>query len=139
MEFVTCERALRIIQAHPEPIRSKLTELRNLIVAVAQRSTTVTKLAESVKWGQPSYLSNCGSAVRIAWSDKSPRTVQMYVNCQTSLGETYRELYGNVLELRGVREIVLQLQKPLPTEILSHCIELALHYKRLRTLPMLGC
>lgn len=106
---------------------------------MAQRSALVTELAESVKWRQPSYLSNCGSALRLAWSEKSPHVVQMYVNCQTSLGETYRELYGDVLELRGHREIVLSLQQPLPVDVLSHCIELALHYKRLRALPMLGC
>ena len=66
--------------------------------------------------------------MRIAWSDKRPDTLGLYVNCQTSLIEDWRARYGNELIFIGNREVRLPLDAPLPTEPLRHCIAMALTY-----------
>ena len=139
MEFVSSNQALFLIQAHPKPVAEKLMALRGLIVWVAEQCDAVTRLTESVKWGQPSYASNCGSPIRVDWNSKSPETVQLYVPCQTKLVATFKTLYGEVLKLNGSRELILKIGEPFPEVILGHCIELALKYKKLKDLPLLGC
>jgi hypothetical protein len=59
----------------------------------------------------------------------------MYVHCQTSLVDTYATLYPDVFQLIGNREIRLNADQTIPTEELSHCIELALTYHLTRQSP----
>lgn len=139
MNFIACEQAVARIESCPELASARLIELRELIQEVAKSTPIVNELAESLKWGQPSYVSNCGTPIRIDWSSKKPEKIGVYVNCQTSLVETYRELFGSALNFVGNREIELNLQEELPKDMLSKCIALALSYQHVKKLPLLGC
>ena len=57
-----------VFDAYPGEIKPKLMFLRQLIFDVASRTNGVGELEETLKWGQPSYLTTqtrSGSLVRI--------------------------------------------------------------------------
>ena len=62
----------------------------------------------------------------------------MYFNCNTSLVDTFRELYGDVFMFEGNRAIVFGEADEIPVAELKHCISLALTYHRVKRLPLLG-
>ncbi len=116
--------------AFPGKPRRKLLQLRRLILATAAKSATAGSLTETLKWGEPSYLTEqtkSGSTIRIGWKAASPDTYAMYLNCQTTLVDTYRTLFPE-LAYEGNRAVVFNVDEPLPTDAAKACIELALHY-----------
>ncbi len=124
-------RVAAIFAAYPPATRKKLLALRQLIFDVAANTDGVGELEETVKWGQPSYLTaatKSGSTIRIDGVKNSEGRCTVYFNCQTSLIETFKELYRDTLRFEGRRAIILDAADNLPTEELRHCIALALTY-----------
>ena len=118
-------------EACPLPMRTTLLSLRALIFEVAGEHPGVGVLEETLKWGEPAYLtsaSKSGSTIRIAWKAKQPDQVSMFFNCQTNLIETFRTLFPTGLQFVGNREIVLPRGRVLPRTELALCIEAALTY-----------
>ncbi|WP_428034298.1 DUF1801 domain-containing protein [Amphritea sp.] len=113
---------------YPESARARLEEVRNLVFKVAAE-LELGDVEESLKWGEPSYSVKTGSPLRMDWKLKSPNHYFLFFNCKTKLVDTFRELYGEVLEFQGNRAIVLSLSEPLPEGIIKHCLELALTYQ----------
>ena len=57
-----------VFKAYPPAMRSDLMKLREMMFEVAAATPGVGKLTETLKWGQPSYLTEetgSGSTVRI--------------------------------------------------------------------------
>ncbi len=121
----------------PEPARARLLELRQIILEAA-RTANAGPVEETLKWGEPAYLTKEGSTVRIDWKERSPHEVAMYFHCQTSLVDTFRALYGDLLRFEGNRAILLGLDDEVPVEAIGHCVALALTYHRVKHLPLLG-
>jgi hypothetical protein len=123
-----------VFGAYPEPVKAKLLVLRRLIFDTAKTTEGVGALEETLKWGQPSYLTpetKSGSTVRIDQVKPSGR-VAVFFHCQTNLVETFRELYPE-LSYSGNRAILLDAEEKLPEPALRHCIALALtHHVRKR-------
>lgn len=120
---------------YPEKVQEHLQSLRRFIYTCAFNEGIKT-LDETLKWGQASYKAPSGSAVRIDW--KGPKTYMIYYHCQSKLGETFRTLYGEVLEFEGQRAIILDLDSDWPQEIVAHCISLAMRYHQIKHLSHLG-
>lgn len=119
-----------VFEAYPQPLRSRLQALRRLIFDTARTTEGVGKLEETLKWGQPSYLtteSKSGSTVRIDRLKTQADGYAVYFHCQTDLVETFRELYPE-LRYGGNRAILLDAGEKLPEAALRHCIALALTY-----------
>ena len=60
----------RAFEAYPPNIRRKLLALRALILKTAASTQSVGELEETLKWGEPAYLtseSKIGSTIRINW------------------------------------------------------------------------
>lgn len=123
--------------SYPEKIRPVLRKIRELILGVA-KDDNISGLTETLKWGEPSYLSKYGSTVRYDWKPKNPEQYAVYFNCKTSLIETFKELYGDVFTYEGNRAIVFGLEDTLPEKQLRHCISMSLRYKKIKHLPLLG-
>jgi Domain of unknown function (DU1801) len=120
-------------EAYPLSMRRKLLALRALIFKTAASIPTVGKLEETLKWGEPAYLtlqSKSGSTIRIDWKKSKPLQYAMYFNCQTSLIETFRTLFPDEFKFDGNRAIVFDESEALPTEALAFCIAAALTYHR---------
>ncbi len=124
-------------EEYPENARTRLEALRSLILKLSS-DLELGEVEESLKWGEPSYRVVSGSPVRIDWKPKSPNNYYIFFHCQTKLVDTFRELYGDVLQFQGNRAIVLNLSEPLPVLVLKHCLELVLTYQQRKHLPLLG-
>ena len=98
----------------------------------------VNALEETLKWGEPSYLTKGGITLRMDWKDRALDRYEMYFNCNTSLVDTFKEVYGDVFTFEGNRAIVFGETDELPVAELKHCVSLALTYHRVKHLPLPG-
>ncbi|MCS3453371.1 MULTISPECIES: DUF1801 domain-containing protein [Bradyrhizobium] len=122
--------AAALFDAYPAPVKARLLALRRLIFETAKATKGVGALEETLKWGQPSYLTpetGSGSTVRIDQVKPAADQVAVYFHCQTNLVETFRELYPE-LSYSGNRAILLDVAGKLPEPALRHCVALALTY-----------
>lgn len=120
-----------VFRTYPMAIRKKLLLLRQLILDTASVTSGVGKLEETLKWGQPSYLtaeSKSGSTIRIDQRKTHTRQYAIYFHCQTILVETFREIFRDRLKFEGNRGIVFDENDRIPVAELRHCIALALTY-----------
>ena len=120
-----------VFNAYPKALRTKLLVLRRLIFETARTTKGVGALQETLKWGQPSYLTpetKSGSTIRIDRVKSAAGQYAVYFHCQTGLVETFRALYPTELSFGGNRSILLNAKEALPRAALRHCVELALTY-----------
>jgi len=124
--------------AFPPAIRNRLLEIRAIILDVAGQTDQVGEIEETLKWGEPSYLtsaSGSGTTIRISSVKNAPDKFGIYFNCQTTLIDDFRQLYPQDFEFGGKRALFFKVGQKLPFEPLKHCIALALTYhlrKKLR-------
>lgn len=117
--------------SYPDHIKPKMEELRGLIYEVANSTEGVGNLEETLKWGEPAYLTKnpkSGTTIRIDWKDKNPEQLAMYVSCNTTLIENFRMQFTGRMEFEGNRAVVFPAEKPLPRKELMICIQMALRY-----------
>ena len=124
-------------ERYPVNVARVLNQIRYLIFSVAAKDD-IDALDETLKWGEPSYIAKNGSTIRLDYKENTPKQVFLYFNCKTSLIETFKEVYGDTFNYAGNRAIIFQLNQQIPVKELSHCISMALHYKKLKHLPLLG-
>jgi hypothetical protein len=120
-------------EAYPPAMRRKLLALRELIFRTAAETPGVGELEETLKWGEPAYLtsrSGSGSTVRIDWKKKRPDEYALYFNCQTTLVDTFRTLFPRELRFEGNRAIVFHASDEVPNDALTVCLRAALTYHR---------
>ena len=119
--------------AYPVAVRGKLMALRELIFDTAARTEGVGRLTETLKWGQPSYLTEetgAGTTVRIDRL-KAVDGYAVYFHCQSGLVGQFRELYPDTFKFEGKRAIVFAAADRLPARELRHCLALAFtHHSR---------
>ena len=72
-----------VFKGYPKDMREKLLFLRRLIFGTASATEGVGELEETLKWGEPSYLTpdtKSGSTVRIDWKEKKDGSVRIEQN-----------------------------------------------------------
>ncbi len=122
-----------VFDAYPPKLRGKLVALRDLIYATATETPGVGKLTETLKWGQPRYLTaatGSGTTIRIDRVKASADRYALYVHCQTDLVATFRQLYPRSFTYDGNRSIMFALDDKIDEDALRHCVGLALTYHR---------
>jgi len=120
-----------VFRAYPKALRGKLAALRRLILETAAKTEGVGALEETLKWGQPSYLTTAtksGSTIRLDQVKSASNQYAMYFHCQTDLVATFRALYPTALRYGGNRSIVFELDDTIAEQPLRHCVALALTY-----------
>jgi hypothetical protein len=123
----------RAFDAYPPAMRKKLLALRELIFKTAASTDGVGRLEETLKWGEPAYVtaqSKSGSTVRIDWKKSKPTQYAIYFHCQTNLVETFRTLFPTEFDFEGNRAILFDETDTVPEDSLSLCIAAALTYHR---------
>ncbi|HAW92057.1 MULTISPECIES: DUF1801 domain-containing protein [unclassified Arsukibacterium] len=121
---------------YPVEAQEQLKSIRRLVFSVAEENDLGT-VEETLKWGELSYLVNGGSTIRMDWKSNDPDFIKVYFHCQTSLVETFREIYRYEFTYEGKRAIVIPLGAS-DSGPLRHCLQMALKYHRLKHLPLLG-
>ncbi len=122
-----------IFDAYPDHVRPHLLALRQLVFDTAAAIDGVGTLEETLRWGEPSYLtsaSRTGTTIRIDWKARAADQYAMYFVCHTNLVSTFRALYADRLSFEKNRAIVFDLHDPFPSDIVAHCIAMALTYHR---------
>jgi hypothetical protein len=122
-----------VFKDYPPALRARLMALRGLVFDVAESTAGVGPLTETLKWGQPSYLTEdtgSGSTVRIDRLKKADGYA-IYFHCQSGLVAKFREIYPDTFRYEGKRAILFDRSERLPKRALRHCIGLALtHHLR---------
>lgn len=122
---------------YPEKAKEKLNYLRDLILETASQ-IDIDKIEETLKWDEPSYLTRKGSTIRMDWKAKNPDHYALFFNCNTSLVETFKILYGNLFKYEKNRAILFDMNENIPESELKECIRMALQYHSLKGKPFLG-
>ena len=125
-------------QNYTPAVRDKLNLLRKLIVEVATEIETIEEIEETLKWGEPSYLVNKGSTIRIDWKAKTPNQYAMYFKCTSKLVPTFKAIFGNQFKYEKNRAILFDMNEHIPETELKKCIKLALTYHLVKDKPLLG-
>ena len=114
-------------------VRTCLLEVRELVLSTAEE-LEVGPLTETLKWGEPAYLterSGAGTTIRLGESKGKPGYCAIFVHCQTTLVSEFRETIDDpAVGFEGNRAVTFPASLPLPREALRHCIAQALTYKR---------
>ena len=120
----------RAFDALPAPIGKRLLQVRALIFATAAAHEDVGPLTETLKWGEPAYLTDetgSGSTIRLG-RVKGAEQPAILFNCKTTLVDTFRERFPDEFEYRQTRALLLPVSGALPRQPLSICLSLALRY-----------
>ena len=121
--------------AFPERVRRRLLEVRDLVFETAADIEGVCPLTETLKWGEPAYLTEAtrsGSTIRLGWFRSSERECAVLFNCRTTLVDDFRERFPAMFAYAKNRAILLDAREPLPKAPLSACLGMALTYHRRR-------
>lgn len=124
-----------VFDAYPRAIKRKLLRLRRLIFETAKKTDGVGDIEETLKWGQPSYLTSAtksGSTIRIDQVKNGSADYAMYFHCQTSLVDSFRVLFGDTFRYEKNRAILFNLDEEIAIEALRECVVMALTYHRAR-------
>ncbi|NHF73525.1 DUF1801 domain-containing protein [Paracoccus xiamenensis] len=113
----------------PEAARSGLLQLRRLIFDTANSIPQVGRIEETLKWGQPAYLTpetKSGSTIRLGL----PKTggFAVYAHCQTTIISDFRSLFPDEFRYEGNRAIQFEDDARLPFDALRLLIASALTY-----------
>ena len=138
MKFSENQKVKEKFASYPEFVQDKMYTLRNLLIETARELDDVEELEETLKWGEPSYITKHGSTIRMDWKASSPDQYAMYFHCQTRLVETFRELYPDTFTFDGNRAVLFSCMDDVAVDELKHCISIALNYHKVKHLPLLG-
>lgn len=115
--------------AFPDETRPGLLALRDLIFDVAAVTAGVGALQETLKWGQPAYLTpetKSGSTIRLG----APKDggAALYAHCQTTIISDFRGLFPDEFTYEGNRAVRFAEGDDLKPDALSLLIKSALTY-----------
>ena len=107
--------------------------LRQLIYDTAASIEEIGEIEETLKWGEPSYLtpkSKSGSTIRIAWKESQNDQYSIFFKCTANLVPAFKEKFPEKFKFGGNRSIDFKLDDHVPVKELKQCIALALTYHR---------
>ncbi len=119
----------RVFAAFPKINRGGLLALRELIFDVAGRTQGVGEIQETLKWGQPAYLTpqtKSGSTIRLGIPKQGGFAI--YIHCQTTIMSEFQAIFPEEFEYEGNRAIYFDPAQNLPLDSLKLLISRALTY-----------
>lgn len=123
---------------YPPAARARFAEIRARILALAAATDGVGPLTETLKWGEPAWLtaaSGSGSTIRLAWKPAHPDRITLFLNCQTDLVDQMRALHPHAFAYEGDRAIHVPAAGAYDAGALDHAIVMTLTYHRRKTRP----
>ncbi|WP_187182165.1 DUF1801 domain-containing protein [Rhizobium sp. WL3] len=123
----------RALSRHPEIVQERLLEIRHMIFTVAADIGDVGPLMETLKWGEPAYLtevSRSGTTIRLGATREVPHDSALLFNCKTSLIDMFRTAFPDEFKFDGNRALVIPADRAMPCKPLLFCLSAALTYHR---------
>lgn len=114
---------------YPVPARKGLLVLRALIFETAGATPGVGTVLETLKWGQPAYLTpdtKSGSTIRLGLPKRGG--FALYTHCRTTLISDFRSIFPDDFIYEGNRAIHFKDGENLSLEKLQMLIGSALTY-----------
>ncbi len=115
--------------AMPVEVKEGLLALRRLIFETAAQTPGVGALKETLKWGQPAYLTpetRSGSTIRLGVPKQGG--FALYAHCQTTIISDFRTTFPDDFEFEGNRAVHFTPGKALPLDQLGLLVTNALTY-----------
>lgn len=119
----------RAFAAFSDQARPGLLQLRGLIFQTAREIPAVGALRETLKWGQPAYLtphSKSGTTLRLGQPKNGG--FALFTHCQTSLISEFQSQFQDQFTYDGTRALLFQSGQKLPLENIALLIRRALTY-----------
>lgn len=138
MEIKTDPKVEKTFANYPDSVRRKMQKLRELVIETARETEGISRLEETLKWGEPSFITKNGSTLRIDWKEKTPEQIAMYFQCTSRLVDTFRLVFDHKFQYEGKRAILFPLDQKIPIEELKACIKASLIYHKVKHLETLG-
>ena len=126
------------MNSYNEQVKPRIAQLRNLVIEAAEELESLNTIEETLKWGEPSFVTTHGSTIRMDWKEKTPSHYSLFFKCTSKLVPTFIALYGHLFHFEGTREIAFKLDDEIPEQELKQCIKAALMYHKVKHLPHLG-
>ena len=137
--IVTTDPRINTVFAnYPSFVRDKMQYLRELVIETAEEIVDLALLEETLKWGEPSFVTKNGSTLRMDWKEKKPDQYAMYFQCSSRLVDTFRLVFPHKFQYEGKRAIVFQLNQKIPEMELKECIKASLRYHKVKDQMTLG-
>lgn len=121
--------------AFPPEVRHRLAAIRAMIFDVAASSPRIGAITETLKWGEPAYLTEAtgsGSTIRLGWRRDIPECAAIYFICRTTLVGDFRERFGDLFRYEGNRAVLVPSSGELAKVPLSMMLSAALTYHLIR-------
>lgn len=121
----------RALSRHPEIVQERLLDIRHMIFTVAAEIGDVGPLTETLKWGEPAYLtevSRSGTTIRLGATREAPHESALLFNCKTSLNDMFRTAFPDEFKFDGNRALVIPANRAMPCKPLLFCLSAALTY-----------
>ncbi len=118
-----------VFDAFPEVERGCLLQMRTLVFDAAARIDGVGRIEETLKWGQPSYLTpdtKSGTTLRLGLPKSGG--VGMFVHCQTRIISEFQAQFPEDFSFDGTRGVLIDPSQPLPLDKIEILIARALTY-----------
>ena len=120
-----------VFESFPAEVREQLLACRQSVFEVAARHDIIGPISETLKWGQPSYLTpetKSGSTIRLGVPKEGGAA--LYAHCQTTIISDFRGLFPEEFTYEGNRAVCFGPGDDLKPEALSLLIRSALTYHR---------
>ncbi len=134
----TDARVNAAFENYPDFVQDKMRKLRELVIETAEEMKDVAVLEETLKWGEPSYVTKNGSTLRMDWKTKAPDQYALYFQCTTRLVDTFRLIFGQKFQFEGKRAIIFRINDIVPETELKECIKACFRYHKVKDQLTLG-
>lgn len=124
------EKAVRVAyNAFPEAQRALLLELRELVFACAGETAGVGLITETLKWGEPAYLTEkpkSGTTIRLGLAKNGSAAI--FTHCQTTVISEFQAMFLDDFLYDGNRAVYVSQLGDEATNKLRLLITRALTY-----------
>ncbi len=138
LKITTDPRVEAKFNSYPKHIQTKMNILRQLVLQTAKEIESIKALEETLKWGEPSFITNQGSTLRMDWKTKNANQYAMYFKCTSKLVPTFKEIFADTFQYEKNRAILFELDSKIPKKELKECIRMTLLYHSLKGKDLLG-
>jgi hypothetical protein len=117
-----------VFDGFPHDCQHHMRAVREVIFDIANSDPRIGPLEETLKWGQPSYLTSTtksGSTIRLAVPKSGGYGI--YTHCQTTIMSDFQSVFSD-LTYDGNRGILFKADEPPPLDALRPLIKSALTY-----------
>lgn len=117
--------------AFPHPAREGLLHLRHLILETASQTPEAGAIEETLKWGQPSYLTpetRSGTTIRLGVPKSGGFAI--FTHCQSQVIPAFKTIAEQEFRFDGNRAVLFRQTSDIKPELLTKLIGHALLYHK---------